>query len=750
MSKGIIKSGSYYAPPPKDDRTLTQEGSSAGRQPDGSWKATDEQLKEIGRRLELSNLPRDQNGHVNPFVFGDDSPQNEYFPVPERTPNGLIEPMEFFEDYVSKKTGEIIIPPREYALGSYTVSPVSYPGDVCNIPYQFCDPRLNDPYYLSFVKLQTYTMQLEEIAQAQAIQENANGQTLKRHKRSNGVIVDRGDKLVMAFENGEEIFLSNFAVSVRKVVKRMAKECSSQTIELSVNCAGKSHVFEVQSDKIQDIVQLILRRIPQAYVNDDLTKAAAYIATYLRKKLDTAPREIIYCRPGWEKLSGNMVYVHDGVLPPAAGIHYQTGKIIPSDQSMSPQEAFQALLEFFKISDNILKVLPIVLFAYLGPLWSIFNEASFPPHFLLFVNGITGSLKTALCAPVFNIFNQPQAIEATFRDTATGLELKMGQAKDRVLLVDDFCPAVTGTQLSEMTKALEMLIRFYGDGVSKTRSTATLERMKENRPEGLCCITGEDLGGTHSSLLRCVIVTIGKNTLNGERLHPFQEHPALWTTNFYYFLQWVGNNSTPIIASIQSEFLELRRKFSQGLREKRLADSGAFLYLTGTLLINYGTVIGVFPHEDTPRLLSELERMLRITLQESEDISREENPIRMYLFALFEQIRLGKLVVANSREQFSRSVADYDGFQDKDVLWLNPDRTYNAVCRYYSSLKKRFSASKKRVHAMLYEAKVIRVQIEKRSDGDKVNYLWKTSFPGRPRMLLINNGRVAEIMENEE
>jgi len=445
-----------------------------------------------------------------------------------------------------------------------------------------------------------------------------------------------------------------------------------------------------------------------------------------------------------------MVYVHDGGLPPAAEIHFQTGKTISVDAGMSPQKAFQSLLEFLKISDNMLKILPIVLCAYLGTLWSIFNEANCPPHFLLFVNGITGSLKTALCALVFNIFNQPQAIEATFRDTVTGLELKMGQAKDRVLLVDDYCPAVTGTQLSEMTKALEMIIRFYGDGILKARSTATLERMKENRPEGLCCITGEDLGGTHSSLLRCVIVTISKNTINGERLHPFQEHPVLWTTNFYYFLQWVGTNAATIIASIQVEFLELRRIFSQGLREKRLADSGAFLYLTGKLLINYGTAIGVFPADDTPRLLAELESMHRIILEESEDVSREENPIRMYLFALYEQIRVGKLIVANSREQFSRSVANYDGFQEKDILWLNPDRVYNAVCRYYSSLNKRFSASKKRVHAMLYEAKVIRVQHEKRSDGDKVNYLWKTSFPGRPRMLLIYSGRAAEVMENEE
>jgi len=273
----------YHAPAPEDDGTLKQEGEPAGWQADGTWKPIDEQRKLVAQQLEARDLPRNETGLIDPFVF-DDPSEKEYFPVPELTPKGLIEPIEFFDDYISKKAGEINIPPKDYALGTYSTSPVSYPGEVRNIPCRFCDPRLNDPYYLSFKQSQKYIMELNRVIQAQEMQNNFDGQTpQKQNRRRNGVVADRGDKLVLIYENGEELFLSNFAVSVRKAVKKLSKECKAQLIELVVNCAGKSYRLEVSTDKIQDIVQLILKRIPPAYVNDDLPKAAAYIATSAKK-----------------------------------------------------------------------------------------------------------------------------------------------------------------------------------------------------------------------------------------------------------------------------------------------------------------------------------------------------------------------------------------------------------------------------------------------------------------------------------
>lgn len=56
------------------------------------------------------------------------------------------------------------------------------------------------------------------------------------------------------------------------------------------------------------------------------------------------------------------------------------------------------------------------------------------------------------------------------------------------------------------------IIRYFGDGKGRSRSNISVDKAVSTVPRGLCCITGEDTGGSQSSLLRCIVIDVANGT----------------------------------------------------------------------------------------------------------------------------------------------------------------------------------------------------------------------------------------------
>lgn len=163
----------------------------------------------------------------------------------------------------------------------------------------------------------------------------------------------------------------------------------------------------------------------------------------------------------------------------------------------------------------------------------------------------------------------------------------MSAVCDSVFLIDDFHPATSRGQELEMRRTLETLIRFFGDGIGKSRATSSMDVVRETKPHGMCAITGEDTSGSLSSLLRCVLIGVEPNTFCGKVLQKFQDDPDILPTHYFHFLQFIEDNYDEIKGLIAVKFKQYRQEFTVELSERRLADAGAALTLIAEILGGY-------------------------------------------------------------------------------------------------------------------------------------------------------------------
>lgn len=567
-----------------------------------------------------------------------------------------------------------------------------------------------------------------------------------RKAASKGVVQERPSGLVL-LRDGEEIPLTNFLIAPMEVQIIMAGSSGTKKVlAFCVRNEGESVPLQIQMEDLEKIAAYIQKKVPTCVIYDDTTGATSKIARHVRGLLRQTTHVQIYVKHGWERIQGDWVYIHDGAIPPSPKIRFRTGKTIPCIQGMDARVSCNAAMTLLSLSADPTKSYPVCLYAHLGVMWRLFKEAGYPPHLLLFLNGTTGSLKTATALVAFDLFGTGIGGAGNFRDTETALELKMGDSRDSVMILDDFCPPISRANLQDQEKKLETMVRYYGDGKGKSRGTVALELDREFRPEGLCAITGEDVGGTRSSLLRCVLVSAEKGTYNSELLKRLQDNPRWLSTHFLHFINWVGQNFDVLIQKVRTEFPRYRSVFAERLRERRLADAGAYLKLAGDIFLAYAVACGAIPPQEQTDLMPAIMDALLRVLSESEQSTQTANPVWMYLVALTDGFRRKAFFLAEDRERYLASPEKYIGYCERGRWWLCPNDAYFSVQKDWKQRGRIFPLKQDKLHVALAEAKVSETQVEHRENGDRRVYLVRTTLPSRPRFLVLDPEQVFAVV----
>lgn len=253
---------------------------------------------------------------------------------------------------------------------------------------------------------------------------------------------------------------TNFLIRISRVVHivHADHEHDEREIELQITVfAGTmlNRSLTLPYEKIKDILSYIQQKIGEAIIFSSVKVAFLNrFPEHFRQKLAIAPHQYFIESSGWNRLpGGSFAYVHDAAVPRERNVLYRTDFSIPNAQLLlSPADALQNAWKMLRLASKPAKILIPFLFAHLGCMWSLFSEAGYPPRTILFIRGTTGSLKTAVASLLFNFSAIPENnVPATFRDTSASMEVKMGQFRDRVLLVDDFCPAASGASQGHAT-----------------------------------------------------------------------------------------------------------------------------------------------------------------------------------------------------------------------------------------------------------------------------------------------------------
>lgn len=687
--------------------------------------------------------PRDQYGNREPLATKDGLNREILYPYWKLDEYGRIRPMVFFDEFSDGKIPDDLA----YAPG-YQKEPIPVfdPHYADSIVYN--DPVLNLPHterYLIHVyrENQSKGMEIQITGRSSVGDADASSDARVVHVSANRMIVRtaKGD-----------VPLANFSIEAveHRIVHLSAKPNElDDEFEIVVNTETKTSHIVVAAKNINKIIAIIQNRMPMCTVSTEVQKADDLIVNHVRTQLGALPERHYIMVTGFHKIGGQWVFAHDGAKPPADNIVFATKKTIPVNRNMLPKGAFQAIMDFLSISTKLVLMLPLILMAHLSLMFNLFEAAGYVPRFLLFLCGRTGSMKTSVSLVLFRLFaEQPTSPTANFKDTEVALEIKLGEGNGVVILLDDYRPPVTAVDGKSNLSKLESVVRAVGDRIAKSRSNAELGKAKEFLPTSCVVVTGEDLGGTQSSQNRMLIVPISKGDINGKLLKQFQDNPLQISTHMGYFLEWAGKNGDAIIDFIKAEFDRERSHFAQSLREPRVVDTAVTLMLTARILHTYGDSIGAIDKGSGVQQLAEWQSAILQACIHSEGISKEQDPVAMYLQAFFDMWDRKEIEV--TRDIKSHEAGKHIGYANGEHLWLWHHELYNRVCRYWQRSGVVFPLTVGKMNEHLDAAGLIRVAYETRGNGSKKLYVCKSSLPNRSRMLVLNEALARQYLDNNE
>lgn len=684
--------------------------------------------------LDEALAPRDENGRKVPIVFpGGTGPDGKplWFPVLPPPKGGKDVPIIYNEDFTPG--GQFY--GLEYQPGFYArplgvmqngVEAPLFPGDVV-----FTDPRLNMPQLASAVMQQGLPPEMIPTANhVMAVLEHCGA------KSDPSTVLDRDEaKYTLHLKNrkGQTVPVCNSGLEV--IALRKVLNGNKEAFEVCLRLLRKGIEITVPEGNLENLADYIGAKHPWFHLSADTPNAAALLTEHIRDKLDQVPEITVVKQPGWLVHEGKHIFAHDG-LGTMHDLICETGQTIPFDPDMAPAEAFSSAMSFLDIGSHAV-TLPLLLTSIAGTLAALFQEAGYPPRFCTFLYGLTGSLKTATAEVFTGIYGK--RAHNTFRDSQAAIDVNIGEHRDRTLLIDDFRPPLASAEGKAMCQTLEHVIRLFGDDVAKMRSNSTATATHGERPRGTCIITGESISGSYSSLLRCLLVPITRGDIDGCMLRRYQEAPTLWTTNYTYFLPWVGKQWPDLVKKIQHHFPELRTSFSAVTTEPRLVDAGALLTLTGEILLDYGAACGAISGNVSAECLPGWQTIILDMLSFTSSIAKEVDLASLCREALNTAQEAGTLRVAATVDDFQPGM---DGFLSADRLWLRPEALLREMRKKSTEMSAACTLSAKEVLPELYSKGLI---LRDEEEG-KNSYLKKTpTIPAlgkRTRMVCFDRGEL--------
>lgn len=443
--------------------------------------------------------------------------------------------------------------------------------------------------------------------------------------------------------------------------------------------AGERAEYEytIRVSEIDQINNFVKRRCSFAVLYEQAD--AKVIVNQFRKDTKRIPHKVRFEFAGWVKYAGRYIYLHQGLQLSNAEV--VTNLNLPCDEQIDRRDLAGIFSKAVQIYWDEAVSYSLILYSLLGVLYRPFAEAGFPPHFLLFINGITGSFKTSVAKIFFTQLaddayrSYPRRIDA---DSMISLEVALTKSgQDTITLLDDFSPAKTTQQKNERENKLEFIIRLVGDGSSKSRSNAKLEDVRGEGIKGMVAVTGELRGKGLSSVLRCLFVELEKDKVDLDALSWFQENPDMFTTFIYHLTVFISEHWDRIVSLIKERFGSYRKEADNVLQAKRLVDTLCTLWLTIDILLIF---MDEYCHSsaNTENRASWMRKLVQAIVVHSETLSQEDDPAKTFMQALDSLLNRREISLCPSGAS-RENVPNWDGFIEKGFLFLQPEIIYQKV-----------------------------------------------------------------------
>ena len=426
-----------------------------------------------------------------------------------------------------------------------------------------------------------------------------------------------------------------------------------------------------------------------------------------------APTRRLYAHTGWRRLpGGERVYLHAGGAIGAEGIEVELEPgleryALPAPGT--PEELAQAVRWSLAVLDLAPERItaPLLAAMYLAPLSEIVV-----PDFVLWLWGLTGSFKSTLAALGLSHFGAflETTLPLSFESTANALERSLFLLKDTVAVVDDWRPAVSRSDASEMDKKAQRLLRAAGNRQGRGRMTSDTTLRRSYPPRGLVIATAEALPegpAFESAAARALSINVVREEVNLQALSELQRNKDALPRAMAGYIGWIASCYEDLARRLPSHRDGLRVEFRSELTDAhpRTPDALAALIIGLKRLRAYALSAGALDHGSAEEFLARSTAGVLQAAKAHAEVTRGGDPATRFM-ELLRSLFAADKAYAKNREtgkhphgweelgwektedscgddvyQPKRS-AEFVGWADDAYLYLDREMAYAAVAAF--------------------------------------------------------------------
>jgi len=309
---------------------------------------------------------------------------------------------------------------------------------------------------------------------------------------------------------------------------------------------------------------------PRATVCVNYRERAREAIQRLSRKLEL---HHMYRHTGWREIDGEQVYLHagggigkNGAVKVEVQLSYALRNYILPDprRRRDVVQAVRASMKMLDIAPDRI-TFPVFATIWRAPIGNVSLSD--------WLSGLTGAQKSqeaALAQQHWGAKMDADHLPTNFATTPNANEALAFEAKDALMVVDDFVPMGSAADIQRMHRDADRLFRAQGNQAGKGRMNADTSLRPSKPPRGLLLGTGEDVPGGQSLRARLVVVEFSPGDIDLDKLTNCQQDAAegKYAMAMAGYVKWLAPRINKVEKALQ-QAISAYRKISRTIGNHR-------------------------------------------------------------------------------------------------------------------------------------------------------------------------------------
>lgn len=364
------------------------------------------------------------------------------------------------------------------------------------------------------------------------------------------------------------ILISNFAAFISQQIFKNNGQETVILYKIKSVLSDGTHLpeVEVSADEFKNMAWVASNYGARAIIS-----AGQSSAEHLRVAIQTLSSDIknrsVFAHTGWRKIGDEWLYLTSCGALGASGLLTDVGVELDDKlalyflpglpKEVSIQDAVCTSLKFLDLAPD---TITYSLFSsiYSAPLGEVE-----PIDFADFLHGFTGTLKSELAGIVQSHYGagfRGKNLPAAWSSTGNYLEKLAFLAKDAILVIDDFIPTGSPSEVASMHSKADRVLRASGNLSGRGRMATDTSLRKTYPPRCLSLCTGEDIPKGQSLRARLNLLEIKPGDVDLKLLTDLQRHASngVLAGALSAYIQWLAPKIDELKVTFPKGKIELR------------------------------------------------------------------------------------------------------------------------------------------------------------------------------------------------